>query len=200
MQECSDCKVWKPLIEFKPGSAICSSPCFRVKDNVWKACKAEGCLEWYEEQRKDPAKWKQLTRWYCIQCPGDVKSSSKMKAFPVLQYQVKVTSEHEQIRDGVMEMMHEAAFVHWASKPKNKPPQGMTQEEARQEFRRLVSLEDSIVDFEGPTDEFRQQLGVRSHLSSDRSLRLHRAPSLATCTSTNTTDGSVHGICFWYCS
>lgn len=196
MKECLDCKVWKPLVEYKPGSAICSSPCFRVKDNVWKACKAEGCLEWYNEQRADQAKWKKVVRWYTIQCPGDLKSTSKMKTFPVLQYQAKVSSDYEQIRDGIMEMMHEVAFVHWASKPKNKPPRGMTQEEARQEFRRLVSLEDSIVDFDGPSEEFRQRIGVRSHPSSDRSVSVRRVPSLAKCKNTIKKDGTEHGSRF----
>ena len=144
---CSECQVDKELVHFKPGNAICNWPCYRVKENIYKACKADNLLEWYNEQRKCPNKWKKLKRWYRMQCGADKPdSAAKCKSFPPLQYQTAVRAEQQQIRDGIRTMMHVAAFCHWASKSKNWPPRGLTPEEAKQEFNRMVEAPDTIVD------------------------------------------------------
>ena len=45
---CTDCGDDKALSEFKVGNAVCTYPCVRTKDNIYRACKLEGCLEWPE--------------------------------------------------------------------------------------------------------------------------------------------------------
>ena len=53
MKTCNECYKQIALPEFKPGNAVCT-PCMRKKDNIYRVCLAEGCLEWYNEQRSDP--------------------------------------------------------------------------------------------------------------------------------------------------
>jgi len=156
---CGECGATKPLADFKPGNAVCTNPCLRMKDCLYKACKHEDCLEWYEEQKRDPAKWKKLKRWYQLRCAGTLPGK-KPKTFSPLQYQTHVRSEQQQLRDGVLEMMHEAAFIHWASKGKNWPPRGLSEQDAKTEFQRRCQDPDTIVDFAGPNAAYRQRVAV----------------------------------------
>ena len=48
---CLDCKIVKENSNFKPGNGICSDPCLKVKENIYNACRAEGLLDWFNEQR-----------------------------------------------------------------------------------------------------------------------------------------------------
>ena len=73
-----------------------------------------------------------------------------MKKFGVLQFEVYVSCQLQLIRDGVYTMMHEVRFVAWAAKPKNWPPLGLSQEQAKIEFARLMDLPDTITDEMGP--------------------------------------------------
>ena len=79
---CAECLEEKPLCEFKPSSGTCSHPCLKVRDNIYLACKAEELLEWYNEQRSCPMKWKRVKKWYMAQCPEDAK---RMIGFKVLK-------------------------------------------------------------------------------------------------------------------
>eukprot|EP00959_Pyramimonas_sp_CCMP1952_P313833 6569664-Pyramimonas_sp.AAC.1 len=114
-----------------------------MKDNFYKACKADGCVEWYAEQRKDPNLWKKLKRWYKTNCAG-ADRAAKPRTFCPTTYKTAVRVEQQQLRDGIKEMMHEVAFKHWASKPKNWPPRGLNDTEAAAEFRRRCELPDEI--------------------------------------------------------
>ena len=67
-----------------------------------------------------------------------MQDSAKLKKFPMLQYQAHVKSEMQLLRDGVYEMMHSVAFFEHAKEPKNYPPRGLTGDEAKIEFQRLL--------------------------------------------------------------
>ena len=92
-----------------------------------------------------------------------------MKAFGVLDYISHVRAVSQLINDGVMEMMHEAAFIHWAAKGKNVPPRGMDPDQAKAEFVRRRGLDDAIIDedgpFNGPAADFRARVAV--HVKSN---------------------------------
>ena len=143
-----------------------------MKENIYNACKAADCLEWYKEQKGDPAKWKKVKHWYIKQCPPkEVNGLTKMGSFKVMQYQTAVRAEQQQIRDGVREMMHLAKFQAYAAKPKNYPPRGLDADSAKVEFFRLADEEGSVVDFNGLQEGFKQQVGILTQtLVIDRNL------------------------------
>ena len=62
--------------------------------------------------------------------------------------------------DGEKEMMHLIKFQHYARKPKNYPPRGLTDKEAELEFTRLKDEPDAICDEDGPCPEFRTQVAI----------------------------------------
>ncbi|CAK0874664.1 unnamed protein product [Prorocentrum cordatum] len=159
-RQCTDCGLTKLLSEFKPGSTVCLKPCLRTRDNIYRACKAENEIEWYEAQRSCPKKWAKLKRWYRLNCQDFAKEHSKPKAFAPMQYKQSVRVEQQQLRDGVKEMMHEVAFVHWASKPKNWPPRGLSSSEASAEFKRRIDDPEEIVDYMGEHKGYETRLGV----------------------------------------
>lgn len=67
-----------------------------------------------------------------------------------MQFQTHVKCELQMIRDGNWTMMHEVAFIAWSAKPKNWPPLGLSQEQAKNEFQRRLELPDTIIDEKGP--------------------------------------------------
>lgn len=83
-----------------------------------------------------------------------------MKTFPILQYQTVVKTEQQQLLDKVYIMMHQAAYIHWASKPKNVPPRGLDAETAARAFKDLSKVLGTIVDYEGTHEDFRMRVGV----------------------------------------
>ena len=99
-----------------------------------------------------------MKHWYQKQIPKGAKAVELQK-FPLLEFisHSKIARQH--MRDGVMEMMHIIKFAHWASKPKNCPPKGLSQPEAAVEFQRKTDDPDAIVDFVGPVG-FEKQVGV----------------------------------------
>ena len=64
MKCCADCGKMLPLSTFSPNQASCNAPCLPLQRNVRLACKAEGCLDYFEETRKNPKAWKQLRAYY----------------------------------------------------------------------------------------------------------------------------------------
>jgi hypothetical protein len=132
-----------------------------MKDNIYNACKAHNCLEWFREQRACPAKWKKMKQWYVKNCPPkEVSGQQKLGFFKVLQFQTQVRAEQQQLRDGVREMMHIVAFQHHAKKAKNYPPMGLDADAAKAEFKRLSEEEDAIFDYHGPAEPFRLRVGI----------------------------------------
>lgn len=166
-KQCADCKECKPLNEFKLCNAVCIT-CLCVKDNIYRACKREGCLDWYQEQLTNASKWKKVKRWYKLRCPAKETGAPGVrgKGFPVMQFIQQVKLEESQIRDGVVEMMHLAAFIHHHSKAKNHPPKGLTEVEATRLFESNVEgnddMIDSVVDFLGEFKGYEQRVGVRT--------------------------------------
>eukprot|EP00974_Lingulodinium_polyedra_P002222 206891-Lingulodinium_polyedra.AAC.1 len=88
-------------------------------------------------------------------------SGKKREQFNILQYIATIKAEEAWIKDGVYEMMHEVAFCEWAKKPKNCPPLGMSTDDAKAEFQRRSKENDAIVDFAGPTEQYKMRVGVR---------------------------------------
>ena len=164
---CGDCGVQKALCEFRPGNAVCIFPCSRIRDNVYKVCKAANDLEWYWEQRRNQAKWKQVKRWYLNQCGGAAaeKKECKLKRFGLLQFKSHARVEAQLLRDGVYEMMHLIKFQCWAAKAKNMPPRGLTAAEAEALFKQRAADPETIVDedgpYNGPNEDYRVQIGVK---------------------------------------
>ncbi len=161
---CGECGEEKSLSEFKAGRAVRIHPCARMVENIWRACKQQGedTIKWYNEQRASPAKRKKLKRWYRVTCGNLDGSKGKVKTFSPLTYQTQIKAELQDIRDGVVEMMHSAAWEHWAAKPKNWPPRGLSQTEAAAEFQRRLADPDKIVDFLGEHRGFESRIGVRT--------------------------------------
>ena len=60
----------------------------------------------------------------------------------------------------VIEMFHEVAFAEFMKKPKNCPPMGMDAKAAEIEFHARAADCDTIVDFDGPNERYRQRVGV----------------------------------------
>ena len=60
----------------------------------------------------------------------------------------------------VIEMFHEVAFAEFMKKPKNCPPMGMDAKAAETEFHARAADPDTIVDFDGPNERYRQRIGV----------------------------------------
>ena len=160
-KRCTDCKKVKPLSEFNLGSLICTHPCLRAKENCYRACRRENCLDWLNEQYNNAARWRNLKRWYLLRCSG-AAGTLRAKAFSPLQYQQVVENEIAQLRDGHTEMMHSAAFAHFCPKPKNVPPKGLTQPEADRLFEQRVHLPDTIVDYEGEFKGYETRIGVKT--------------------------------------
>ncbi len=119
-------------------------------------------MKWYHEQRADSAKWKKLKRWYKANCMVGEVASKKPKSFNPLQYQTSVRVEQQMLKNGVIEMMHEAAFAHWSSKKKNWPPRGLTESEAVNEFRKRLQDAETVVDYRGEHQGYEARIGVRT--------------------------------------
>ena len=58
-------------------------------------------------------------------------------------------------------MMHKKAFAHWCSKPKNWPPRGLDEQQANAEFEARAVDPDVVTDEDGPSENFRLQIGVK---------------------------------------
>ena len=52
-------------------------------------------------------------------------------------------------------------FQHFSGKPKNYPPKGLSPDEARVEFNKLAEELDAVVDYEGPTEDFKKQVAIK---------------------------------------
>eukprot|EP00971_Amphidinium_carterae_P345374 6486298-Amphidinium_carterae.2 len=162
-KKCGDCCRQVLAEEFKPGNGVCT-PCLRIKDNVYNACKSEGeeGRKFYLEQRADPKKWKRLVAYYKQVCPPREDYQRKKHAkFPYLQFFQMVRAEQSMLKDGVLEWMHLCAYQHWASKPKNVPPRGLDAEAAKQEWLKMVDDPEQLVDENGPNPEFRVRVAVK---------------------------------------
>ena len=155
---CTDCQEFKGLHEFKPGSSICFVPCTRFATNFYQACRAQNQEDYYKEVKADPKAWKKMKAWYMKNC---FSTTGKAKPFKILSYQQGVRNEQAQLRDGVWEMLHLAAFQHWAGKPKNCPPRGLTFQEAEVRFKELWDLPETIFDYEGPNKEYEKRVAVK---------------------------------------
>ena len=103
--------------------------------------------------------WKKLKRWYLIRCPAK-DEASRRKSFSCLQYQSEVRVEQQLLRDSVREMMHLAQFQAWAAKGKNVPPKGLSPIEAATEFSERHKDPECIVDYLGPTEDYRLRIAV----------------------------------------
>ena len=90
-RRCTECGIEKLLGMFKPGAAICTSPCFRMLENTRRACVKDGALGYWEKIKNDPAEKKKAMRWYQLKCPPKEEGNvTRQKAFPVAQYGVIV--------------------------------------------------------------------------------------------------------------
>lgn len=87
MKECVNCGKTKTLAEFKPGAAMCTFPCNRMLENLYRACKKENVLDYWEKIKNNQSEKKKALRWYQVRCPQkkDEADKTKMKAFPILQ-------------------------------------------------------------------------------------------------------------------
>ena len=77
-----------------------------------------------------------------------------------MQFRTEMKAEQQLLRDATFEMMHIVAFADWSAKPKNRPPRGLLKEEAEAEFNVKIQEPDSIVDYLGPSEEYKIRLGV----------------------------------------
>ena len=84
-----------------------------------------------------------------LQLDGQAHSERQLPTRPTTVYH-EVTDVT--VTDGVIIMMHEAEFVHWASKAKNVPPRGMDPEQAKADFLRRLGEVGAIIDYDGPCD------------------------------------------------
>ena len=134
MKTCRDCMKTKPITEFKPSQGICTDPCEKLKRNVMNAAQKEGMMAWFDEQYADPKKWKRVRAWWMQRAPNLKK---KERSFPILTFQGFCRAEEQKIKDGEYEMMHEAAFIEFAKKPKNYPPRGLSEDESKAKFKEL---------------------------------------------------------------
>eukprot|EP00969_Alexandrium_andersonii_P177807 7861685-Alexandrium_andersonii.AAC.1 len=57
--------------------------------------------------------------------------------------------------------MHEVAFCEFARKPKNFPPLGLDVDSAKHEFETRCKDPEALIDYDGPTEKYRQRLGVK---------------------------------------
>ena len=108
-KKCIDCNEVKDIDQFRLGHAVCTSPCLRCKENVKRACILEGKTEWFEEQYADKKLWQKLKRWYLQRLPPDSRikrGKAATKAFPILTYMRAARTERQQVRDGIIDMMH----------------------------------------------------------------------------------------------
>lgn len=143
-RQCQGCFKHRPADLFPAGSKY-EVECKRALDCIYKSCERQTQLDWYYEQTGMQEKMKKLLAKYFEIHPV----TKKMKRPPIkllqLKESVKVSTMVD--RDDLNKMMHEEAFVHFAVKPKNL---GMTDPEARLEFKRLCKLPDAILDEDGP--------------------------------------------------
>ena len=90
-RRCIECGVEKLLGMFKPASAICNSPCYRMLENIKRACVKDSREDYWEKIKNDPAEKKKAMRWYQLKCPPKEEGSiTRQKAFPVAQHDVIV--------------------------------------------------------------------------------------------------------------
>ena len=92
MKECIKCRMLKLISCFKPGAAICTHPCTRMLENIYRACKKENCLDYWEKIKSSPAEEKKAMRWYQVKCPpkedAALGDGGRQKSFPILQYSI----------------------------------------------------------------------------------------------------------------
>ena len=113
---------------------------------------------------KERGQWKRLKRWYykrnAISKAQILDPDFKLKGFDSMQFLTDVKIDKAQLRDGVREMMHLAAFQHFTAKPKNWPPRGLTPEELKKEFEDRYEHGDGITDEGGEHEGFRKGIAV----------------------------------------
>ena len=150
-RQCQGCMKLFDISAFPPSGAYCWKD-KRALDNLARAAKAQGCKEWYDQLKKDPKQFAVLLKSYHLKCP-DAAAGKRRKPPAMLELQEIVRTITSVIRDDVGEMMHEAAFVHWATKPKNL---GLSFKEAEARFKELLEEGDAITDDEGPPKSMRR--------------------------------------------
>ena len=80
--------------------------------------------------------------------------------------------------------MHVVAYQHWAKKPQNKPPRGLTAEDASDEFKKKAQDPEVHTDEDGPynnpSEDFRLRIGVQvSTTITERNMHQKRQGSRA---------------------
>ena len=120
MKWCNACGKVLPLDQFPPGSGQCHTDRQAVQ-NLSYAAKVQGQLDWWDEQRNDPKKFRRVIAYYKAKVPTEASIGAKKTSvkFKVNQYLEYCRQEEIIMRDGVHEMMDIREYMSWMAKAKN---------------------------------------------------------------------------------
>ncbi len=96
-------------------------PAWNACRNLEAAARRQGQKEWWETIKSNPTSLKKVVAAYHARVTPEVTGAKKAKkdAFCIAQYREEVRRFEALLKDGVFEMMNQAAYVHWAAKAKN---------------------------------------------------------------------------------
>lgn len=144
-RRCQGCLKLFDADVFPPSSLYCARD-KKAVDNLYRAARVQDQGDWFQTIRSEPKKMQLLLKTYHARCPSP-QPGKRRKAPNLLEYKEVVRTVSSYMRDDVGEMFHEAAFIHWAMKPKNL---GLSHVEAAKRFSELVDEDGAVVDQEGP--------------------------------------------------
>jgi hypothetical protein len=152
MKFCAPCGKEHPVSEFAAGKPVCG-PVWNAMRNLGGAAARQQQSDWWEAVKANPKLLKTVVAAYFIrvqpevgiQGAADKKGKAKRDAFCIGTYREEVKRAEQLLKDGVYEMMNEAAYCHFAGKAKNG---GIGHDEAKQlwlaEFAKAGAITDAL--------------------------------------------------------
>jgi hypothetical protein len=109
---CSGCNKWLEPSAFPPGKAMCSDDNNAMR-NLRASARAQNEMEWWNEVCADAVKLRETLKAYKVRCALTGKRN-KRAAFSICQYREEVTQSQSVMFDGVYEMFHLKAYIHFS--------------------------------------------------------------------------------------
>ena len=128
----------------------------QAHDNLKNAAKAQGKEDWWEEIKKDDAKFHLVCMRYLEDCPIQL-DGGRRPGFPIVQYMERTEQKKSVLLDAQYEPMDLRVYKSWMAKTKNGSVDG---DKAEDMFAEICLLPGRVVDWKGLHPKRKERIAV----------------------------------------